>query len=188
MNISRCIAVLLVFPLLLFSQCSKGNVSVNVDLLSFFNDDDTLLEYGEDPVIPGYGPEVSVKSPTQVIPVPDELSSNSSIEEISILLGIKIENLTGEADAEFSIFACEEGLDPFLSPPILEQAIVLAPDTTYTLDIRVEGDDRFRQLFRGEKISLAAELTIHPGECGDDIKGSLLMQELFAVVSLSASL
>ncbi len=168
-------------------QCSKGTVSVNVDILSFFEDDDKLIVYGEDPVIPGFGPEVSVKSPIQAVPIAEELSSNGTIEKLFFRVGIDIANVTGEAEAEFHIFACEAGLDPFLSPPILEQEITIAPDTSYTLDILVEGDDRLLQLFNKEEIYFAAELYLYPGQLEEDIRGELLMQELFAIVTIASS-
>lgn len=174
--------------LFLFSHCSKSTVTLNIDILSFFKDDKRQIDYGEDPIIPGYGPQVSVKSPVQAVPIAEEISDSGDMERIHILLGIEISNDTGEAEGEFKIFACEGGLDPFMTTPIIDQTVVIVPDTTYKLDIAVEGDDRLLGLFEKDEIYFAAELYLYPGDLEEDIKGSVLMEKLKAVIEFSSSI
>ena len=183
-----CLSLILLLLSLPLGGCSKGTLSLNVDILSFFEENDRTITYGEDPVIPGYGPEVSVKSPIQAVPIAEELSLNGTIERLFFRVGIDIENLTGEAEAEFRLYACEAGLDPFLSPAFLVQDVAIAPDTSYTLDILVEGDDRLMQLFNKDEIYFAVELFLHPGQVEDGIRGELLMKEFFSKVTIASSL
>jgi hypothetical protein len=161
---------------MLLPQCSKSTITLNVDILSFFEEEDKDLEYGEDPVIPGYGPEISVKSPTQVISVPEEMSSNGTIEDINMLFTLNIANETGQAQAEFRVYACDKDLNPFFTPPILAEEMILEPDSTYTLEMTVEGDERLYQLFTKDEIYFAAEISVYPGESLEDIKGVMLME------------
>jgi len=183
----RLLALLPLLILLLLPQCSKSTVTVNVDILSFFEEEDKDLEYGEDPVIPGYGPEISVKSPIEVISVPEEMSSNGIIEEIFILFGLDVANETGQAQAEFKVYACAKDLNPFLTPPILAEELILEPDSSYLLEMTVEGDDRLYQLFTQDEIYFAVEVLLQPGESTEDIKGVMLMEELKALVAVSSS-
>ena len=176
-----------VFLVCLLTFCSKGTVTLNLDILRFFEEDQKQVDYGEDPVIPGYGPQVSVKSPVQAVPIADEINDAGTIERIHLLLGIEISNDTGEAEGDFKIFACEGGLDPFLTTPIIDQPVILAPDSTYRMDITVEGDDRLHQLFNKDEIYFAAELYLYPGDIEDDIKGMVEMQALDAVIEISPS-
>jgi hypothetical protein len=184
---TRQLALLPFLILLLLPQCSKSTLTVNVDILSFFEEEDKEMEYGENPVIPGYGPEISVKSPIQVISIPEEMSSNGTIEEIFILFGLDVANQTGQAEANFRVYACEKDLNPFLTPPILAEELILEPDSSYLLEMTVEGDDRLHQLFTKEEIYFAVEVFLQPGESTEDIKGVMLMEELKALVAVSSS-
>jgi hypothetical protein len=187
MNRSKVTVIILVLSSLFLIHCSKGTLSVNVDILSFFAEEDTQLEYGEDPVIPGFGPEISIKSPIQIIPLDGDITAAGEVERVYINVGIEISNETGEAEGEFRIFMCETGLDPFLTTPVIEEDVVITPDTTYILDITMEGDDRLLQLFKKEEIYVAAEVYLYPGQLEDDIMGAMTMNELSAIVIVSSS-
>lgn len=170
-------------------HCSSGTLTVNVDLLSFLDEEDSRLDYGEDPVIPGYSPDVKVRTPIQVIPIAEEINDSGDMDRIFIHAAIGIDNQTGEAEGNFKLFICGSGLDPFMSDPVLEENIVLVPDTSYTLDIVIEGDERLLQLFDREEIAIASELHLLPGgTLEENIVGSLEIEELTAVVSYTSTL
>ncbi len=169
--------------------CSSGTLTVNVDLLSFLDEDESRLDYGEEPIIPGYSPDVTVRTPIQVIPIAEEINDTGDMDRIYIHAGIGIDNRTGEATGDFRLFICGGDLDPFLSDAVLEETIVLVPDTSYTLDIVIEGDERLLQLFDREEIAVASELHLYPGgTLEENIVGSLVIEELTAVVSYTSTL
>jgi hypothetical protein len=168
--------------LVLFSHCGTTTVTVNIDALSFIPEEDRTTAYGENPVIPPYGPSVTIKSPVYEVPISGEIESVTEIEEVLVALDFLIENETGTADAQLEVFISGEGQDPFATEPFMESDLSLVPDTSYTAMLRASGDERIIGLFSGNEVNLAAEVTFDAS--GDqNLKGVITMTRLDIVVT-----
>lgn len=168
--------------LVLVSHCGTTTVTVNIDAMSFIPEEDRSLEYGENPVIPPFGPPVTVRSPVYSVPIAGGIENITDIEEVRVLLDFLVENSTGMADAEVRVYIAGEDEDPFGTVPLMETELTLSPDTSYTAMLHAEGDERVIDLFSGNEISLAAGIYFDASG-NENLTGMISMTRLDIIVT-----
>jgi hypothetical protein len=168
--------------LLLVVQCGTTTVTVNIDALSYIPEDDRSTTYGENPVIPPYGPAVTVKTSVYSVPISGELETVTEVDEVQVALDFLVENQTGTADARLEIFMAGEDEDPFGTDALIETDIVLAPDSSYTVELRAVGDERIIELFSGNEVSFGAEI-FFDASGNDDLLGAFTMTKFDIIIS-----
>lgn len=151
--------LLLYAILLLLTSCGSSTITVNVNVLSFISQEDVTFTYGEDPVIPPFGPPVTIKSPVLNVPIAGELETIVDIVDVDMMIDLLIDNDTGYANAVLSLMVAGAGEDPFETEPFLAGDIELSPDSTYTAHFRADGDERIIELFSGNEVNFGAEIT-----------------------------
>jgi hypothetical protein len=144
--------------ILLLVGCSTATVTMNIDALSFISAEDRVITYGDDPVIPPFGPSVTVRTPLYRVPIAGELENITDIEAIQVALDMLMENETGSAHAEFRVFIAGKDEDPFKTEPFMSGALELSPGSSETAHFVGTGDNRVIGLFSGNEITFAAEI------------------------------
>jgi hypothetical protein len=113
--------------LLFLLACGATTVTIRVDIMSFLDDEELRIAYGDDPVIPGNGPEVSIRTPVENIPLPDEINTLTDITALEIYSVVDFRNETGELDLIYRIYFASSDDDIFSTPPVLSDSVSLSP-------------------------------------------------------------
>lgn len=171
--------------LLYLLACGTTAVMIRMDILSFLSDDSLITDYGVDPPIPGTGPTVTIRSPVEIIPLPDDLQSITEIRSVEISTIIAFRNDTGEANLTYEIFFHEEETGIFSTPAVVDRTLNLTADSDITHETVIDGDDRILSLFNGNEIAIAAEVVVVPGGGSENISGQVELID-FTVVILAA--
>jgi hypothetical protein len=171
--------------LLFLLACGTTAVMIRMDILSFLSDDTIITDYGQDPPIPGTGPPVTIRTPVEIIPLPDDLQSITEIRSVEISTIIEFRNETGEANLTYKIFFHEEEMGIFSTPPVVNRTLNLTADSDITHETVIDGDDRILSLFNGDEIAIAAEVVVVPGGGSENISGEAELID-FTVVILAA--
>jgi len=169
--------------LLILLSCGPTMVTMRVDIFSFLSGDESMLDYGTDPTIPGNGPEITIRSPVEVIPMPEEVNGITDISALEIAAVVAFRNETGQATVIYRAYFHSSDQGIFETPPVIDESQVLETGTDLVREIVIEGDDRLLNLFEGEEISVAFETEILPGGGSEDIKGSVELSDLVAEVT-----
>ncbi len=181
--LSREGKILALVLILFLLACGSTTVTIRVDIMSFLDDEHLRIAYGDNPVIPGNGPEVSIRTPVETIPLPDELNTITEIEALEINAVVDFHNETGTLDMIYRIYFDSSPDDIFSTPPVLSQNIHLDPGATERQTILIEGDRRVLDLFENDEISTASEIHIIPGGTPEFIRGEVETVELTVLIS-----
>ncbi len=171
--------------LLYLLACGTTAVMIRMDILSFLSDDTIITDYGEDPPIPGIGPPVTIRTPVEIIPLPDEFRSITEIRSVEISTIIVFRNDTGEANLTYEVFFHEEETGIFSTPPVVNRTLNLTADSDITHETVIDGDDRILSLFNGDEIAIAAEVVVVPGGGSENISGEAELVD-FTIVILAS--
>ncbi len=177
----RRLAVILAAVLV---ACGTTVVTIRVDVRSFLSEDELSISYGDPPlIIPGNSPAVSIQTPVEIIPLPDEINTITDISAIEILAAIDFNNRTGSAAITYRVYFNDTEENIFNTDPILEQQVYLVSDSTSHEEILIEGDQRVLNLFLNKEIAMASEIEIEPGGGTENISGSVDVTGLTVQVS-----
>lgn len=180
-KIQRGKPLVLLLMICLFT-CGTNAVMIRLDILSFLPDETIVTEYGP---VPGTAPPTTIRTPVEIIPLPDELHSITEIRSVEISTVIAFRNDTGEARFTYEIFFNEGEGNIFETPPVVDRTVDLGPGSEITHDIVIDGDERILALFDGDEIAIAADLVIVPGGGSENISGEAELVD-FIVVILAA--
>ena len=169
--------------LALLLACGSTVVTIHVDIMSFLTSEEMSIRYGDNPVIPGGGPEVSLRTPAETIPLPNELNTVTEISAVEIEAQADFRNDTGSTTLAYRIYFDSPGGSIFDTPPVVDREVVLAPGTELHHEILLEGDHRVIHLFEGDEMLVASEVrVIHGGGTGN-ISGTVELTGLTVQVS-----
>jgi hypothetical protein len=169
--------------ILLLAACGTTTVTMQIDVMSFLSDEELRLVYGDNPVIPGDGMHITIRSPVELIPLADDFQSVTEIVAIEIRTIIDFRNETGNTTIDYRIYFDSNEVTIFDSVPVVEQRVNLASDTQLRHEILIEGDTRLLNLFQGEEIAVASEIEITPGGGSENIAGETEISGLTVLVS-----
>ena len=174
-------------PVLLFSialaACGTTLVTIRIDIGSFLSADESSIDYGTDPVIPGNGPTVEIRTPVEIIPTPEEINQVTQIEAVEIRALAEFRNDTGTATVSYRIFFDHTEDHIFDTTPVVDERVDLGPGSTSQTEILIEGDYRLMDLFEGDEIAFASEIEVIPGEDEENIAGRVELIELTAQIT-----
>jgi hypothetical protein len=171
---------IVLFLVLVFLACGMTIVTIRIDIHSFLSGEELMIEYGTDPVIPWNIPEVSIQTPIEIIPLPEEINSITDIEAIEIRSVVEFRNETGSLTLTYRVYFHSSEDEIFNTPPVIDQIVVLGPQSTTRDEILIIGDQRILNLFEGDEIAMASEIVIVPGEGQgkENIRGEVESVEL----------
>ena len=139
-------------------------IEIQFDLLDYLDDSQKVLEYGENPEIPGTGGVMEILSPAKVVDISDELGSVKTIESVNIFLDYELNNYSGWADLEYIVYLSEVGEDPFSVPGIHSESVELRPGLLGKGGLTISADDRLMGLFAQKQFQFAAKLRVDTQE------------------------
>lgn len=178
---SRVISVIL-FLLIGLTACGSTVLMIRLDILSFLAGEAIVTDYGIDPPIPGNSPPVTIRTPAEIIPLPDEIRSVTEVQSVELSTVIAFRNETGEARFTYGVFFHGEAAGIFDTPPVIVRTVNLAPDSEITQETVVMGDDRVLALFDSDEFAVAADLVIEPAGGTEKISGQAELIDFIAVI------
>lgn len=181
LSLARKTTTLLLVMVLL--ACGTTIVTIRVDIKSFLSDEELLIDYGTNPIIPGNIPEVKIRTPAEIIPLPEEINTITAIAAIEIRSVVRFRNETGDLTLTYKVFFDSSEINIFDTAPVIDQSIVLSPQSDIRQEIVIDGDQRILNLFEGEEIAVASEIDIAPGGGAENIMGEVETEELTVQIS-----
>ena len=166
--------------------CSGGNVTLDVDVLSFLNDAGQSPDPGTDyaVLVPPTGvlvQDVEIVAPRSITLV-DAIDDLTRVREGSLTYRLEAVNREGRADATFQVrfAATAEGLD---DASAVASAIDLAlwPDSTTVADGTIDLSETIVEAFANEVVWMAieADLRVMPAQViGDSLAGRFWLRAL----------
>ncbi len=165
---------------LALAGCGDKNLILRVDLLSFLTSAETQAHYG--PIPGGVSDSVTVTPSRQINLLPG-IRDITTVSAVSIDAAGKFVNATGSGTGTVKIFVSGAGTDPFTtdtSPIVLP--ITLAPATTDSVAVTINGDSQLAGLFLGDKAQLGIRVTLNSA-VGPPLEGDFTLTRLRAVVT-----
>ncbi len=165
--------------------CGMTIVTIRVDIHSFLSGEELLIEYGTDPVIPWNIPAVSIQTPVEIIPLPEEINTITDIDAIEIRSVVEFRNETGSLTLTYRVYFDSSEDEIFNTAPVIDQSVVLGPQSTTRDEILIVADQRILSLFEGDEIAMASQIVIVPseGEGEENIRGEVETVELTVQIS-----
>ncbi|HKI84301.1 MAG TPA: hypothetical protein VKA63_08195 [Candidatus Krumholzibacteria bacterium] len=174
---------LLAVTLLLLVACAGGTIVLNLDFLSFINEEDLSTNYAAE--VPGTGtwvPVVGLIPPTK-IDLLEGLGTASLMEEGTLHLKGEFDNQSGEAELRFDLFLGATAADaaasttPIMSIPVSVQDATVTPVSGST-----QLDQDTLELFSGNEVWLRVDIYARTpaGPTLMNLSGSASLSDLHA--------
>lgn len=174
---------LVVVTFLLLLACAGGTIILNLDFLSFINEEDLSTDYAAE--VPGTGtwvPVVSLIPPTK-IDLLEGLGTASLMEEGTLYLKGEFDNQSGEADVRFDLFLGATAADATASnTPIMSIAVSVQDATVAPVSGSTQLDQDTLDLFSGNEVWLRVDIYARTpsGPVLTNLAGSASLTDLHA--------
>ncbi len=168
---------------LALAGCGDRNLVVNVDVLSYLDPADTIVEFG--PLPPAPGGLASGEVPLvdgMTVNLVEGLSSVAEVRAVQFHLSAIARDSTGTGSDTLRVYLSDMNYNPLWTPPVIERAVVLQPGRTDTIQVDVAGDQRVADLFMGRSLKLSVTTSVRGPIAGDPLNGRLTLRALEAVV------
>ena len=174
---------LLAVTLLLLVACAGGTIVLNLDFLSFINEEDLSTNYAaEVPPTGTWVPVVGLIPPTK-IDLLEGLGTASLMEEGTLHLKGEFDNQSGEAELRFDLFLGATAADaaasttPIMSIPVSVQDATVTPVSGST-----QLDQDTLELFSGNEVWLRVDIYARTpaGPALTNLSGSASLSDLHA--------
>lgn len=154
----RVLAVAAACGAVLGLGCGQNRVVLNVDVLSFMDDPNTVQPYDAPSALP-----FSVRLPATPINLVEGYRDFGTAQEATMDIGLRYDNQTGQGSGQLALYFSADADSIFTTPQVATVDVNLAPATVSNGTIRVQLDQRMLDLFTSKHFWMGAELVWTPG-------------------------
>ena len=174
---SHRIAVIAVLALSIAAVgCGNNKVTVDVDVTSFIDENDLTNDYSSPVSIP-----VSIDLEPIEVNLLEGSQDFAKAEELSIEMGIRYNNQTGDGEASFTVFFADTPEAVFTTAAVATVPASLASSSVTNATASFDADTRVLDLFTQDRVYMGLRFNYMPSST-DALAGSYTITSLMAHV------